>query len=76
MIDPNDGSVRFENEGTLEPLPVVGEAAVVLRAEGLTKIYPAVTAGRGRRGAGAVSGAGSADSCGGDGRDCGGERGG
>jgi lipoprotein-releasing system ATP-binding protein len=37
--------VRFENEGSLEPLPVVLERTVVLRAEGLTKAYAAVTAG-------------------------------
>jgi lipoprotein-releasing system ATP-binding protein len=41
----NDGDVRFENEGSLEPLPVVLERTVVLRAEGLTKAYAAVTAG-------------------------------
>ena len=48
MINPNDGNVQFENEGRLEPLPVVLERTVVMRAEGLTKSYPAVTAGRGR----------------------------
>src|ERR1700722_12686439 len=41
----NDGDVRFENEGSLEPLPVVLERTVVLRAEGLTKAYAAVTGG-------------------------------
>jgi lipoprotein-releasing system ATP-binding protein len=45
LIDPNDGNVRFENEGSLEPLPVVLERTVVLRAEGLTKIYAAVSDG-------------------------------
>jgi lipoprotein-releasing system ATP-binding protein len=41
-MDPNEGDVRFENEGTLEPLPVVRERTVVMRAVGLTKIYAAV----------------------------------
>jgi len=45
----NDGNVRFENEGSLEPLPVVMERTVVLRAEGLTKTYPAVS-GKAARG--------------------------
>ncbi|WP_158792742.1 ABC transporter ATP-binding protein [Granulicella sp. L60] len=47
MIDPLDGDVEFENEGTLEPLPVVRERTVVMRAVGLTKIYAAVSAGAG-----------------------------
>ena len=47
MIDPNEGDVRFENEGSLEPLPVVRERSVVMRAVGLTKIYAAVSEGRG-----------------------------
>ena len=47
MIDPNEGDVRFENEGTLEPLPVVRERTVVMRAVGLTKIYSAVSEGAG-----------------------------
>ena len=50
LIDPNEGDVRFENEGSLEPLPVVRERTVVMRAEGLTKIYPAVS-GKARRAA-------------------------
>jgi lipoprotein-releasing system ATP-binding protein len=41
-MDPNEGDVRFENEGTLEPLPVVRERSVVMRAVGLTKTYAAV----------------------------------
>src|SRR5271156_1302168 len=41
-MDPNEGDVRFENEGTLEPLPVVRERTVVMRAVGLTKTYAAV----------------------------------
>jgi lipoprotein-releasing system ATP-binding protein len=45
LIDPNEGDVRFENEGYLEPLPVVLERTVVLRAQGLTKTYAAVTGG-------------------------------
>ncbi len=53
MIDPNDGDVRFVNEGSLEPLPVVRERTVVMRAEGLTKIYAAVP-GEGGAGRGAV----------------------
>ena len=47
MIDPNEGDVRFENEGSLEPLPVVRERTVVMRAVGLTKIYAAVSEGTG-----------------------------
>jgi lipoprotein-releasing system ATP-binding protein len=47
-MDPNEGDVRFENEGSLEPLPVVRERTVVMRAVGLTKIYPAVSDGAGR----------------------------
>jgi lipoprotein-releasing system ATP-binding protein len=47
LIDPNEGDVRFENEGSLEPLPVVRERMVVMRAVGLTKIYPAVSEGSG-----------------------------
>src|SRR5271170_7016250 len=47
-MDPNEGDVRFENEGSLEPLPVVRERTVVMRAVGLTKIYPAVSDGTGR----------------------------
>jgi len=39
--------VRFENEGSLEPLPVVRERTVVMRAVGLTKIYAAVSEGTG-----------------------------
>ena len=42
MIDPNEGDVRFENEGSLEPLPVVRERSVVMRAVGLTKVYAGV----------------------------------
>ena len=45
MIDPNDGNVEFENEGSLEPLPIVRERTVVMRAVGLTKIYAAVSDG-------------------------------
>ena len=47
MIDPIDGDVQFENEGTLEPLPRVIERTVVMRAIGLTKTYAAVSAGSG-----------------------------
>jgi lipoprotein-releasing system ATP-binding protein len=46
LIDPIDGDVQFENEGTLEPLPIVKERSVVMRAVGLTKTYAAVSAGR------------------------------
>jgi lipoprotein-releasing system ATP-binding protein len=49
LIDPIDGDVQFENEGTLEPLPIVKERSVVMRAVGLTKTYAAVSS---RRGAG------------------------
>ena len=48
MIDPNDGDVRFEGEGSLEPLPMVRERSVVMHAVGLTKTYAAVSAGAGR----------------------------
>jgi len=51
LNDRNDGDVWFENEGSLEPLPVVRERTVVMRAVGLTKIYPAVAGGAGSRGA-------------------------
>jgi lipoprotein-releasing system ATP-binding protein len=47
LIDPNEGDVRFVNEGSLEPLPVVRERTVVMRAVGLTKIYAAVSDGGG-----------------------------
>jgi lipoprotein-releasing system ATP-binding protein len=47
LIDPNEGDVRFENEGSLEPLPAVRERTVVMRAVGLTKIYAAVSEGAG-----------------------------
>jgi lipoprotein-releasing system ATP-binding protein len=43
LIDPIDGDVQFENEGTLEPLPLVKERSVVMRAVGLTKTYAAVS---------------------------------
>jgi lipoprotein-releasing system ATP-binding protein len=43
LMDPNEGDVRFENEGSLEPLPVVRERSVVMRAVGLTKVYAAVS---------------------------------
>jgi lipoprotein-releasing system ATP-binding protein len=46
LIDPIDGDVEFENEGTLEPLPIVKERSVVMRAVGLSKTYAAVSAGR------------------------------
>ncbi len=51
LIDPNEGDVRFENEGSLEPLPVVRERTVVMRAVGLTKIYAAVSDKAGSGGA-------------------------
>jgi len=47
LTDPNEGDVRFENEGSLEPLPIVRERTVVMRAVGLTKIYAAVSEGAG-----------------------------
>ncbi len=52
MSDPLDGDVRFENEGTLEPLPMVRERTVVMRAVGLTKTYEPVAgkSGSGRAG--------------------------
>ncbi len=50
MTDPNEGGdVRFENEGSLEPLPIVRERSVVMRAVGLTKVYAAVSEGSGSR---------------------------
>ncbi len=57
MIDPNERDVRFENEGSLEPLPVVRERAVVMRAVGLTKIYEAVSerSGSGKASSGGAS---------------------
>lgn len=45
MIDPNEGYIQFENEGTLESLPIVRERTVVMRAVGLTKTYAAVSDG-------------------------------
>jgi lipoprotein-releasing system ATP-binding protein len=51
-MDPNEGDVGFENEGSLEPLPVVRERTVVMRAVGLTKIYAAVSQGARTGGAG------------------------
>ena len=42
---------RVVDESRLEPLPVVTQPEVVLRAEGLTKTYPAVS---GRAGSGDV----------------------
>jgi len=59
MMDLNDGDVRFENEGSLEPLPVVRERTVVMRAVGLTKIYPAVAGEVGSRGGEARGGRGA-----------------
>jgi lipoprotein-releasing system ATP-binding protein len=50
-MDLNEGDVRFENEGSLEPLPVVRERTVVMRAVGLTKIYAAVSEKVGSSGA-------------------------
>jgi lipoprotein-releasing system ATP-binding protein len=43
LTDPLDGDLQFENEGTLEPLPMVKERSVVMRAVGLTKTYAAVS---------------------------------
>lgn len=51
MIDPLDGNIEFKNEDTLEPLPHVRERSVVMRAEGLTKIYAAVSESKEGRGA-------------------------
>jgi lipoprotein-releasing system ATP-binding protein len=51
LMDSNEGDVRFENEGSLEPLPVVRERTVVMRAVGLTKIYGAVSDKAGSGGA-------------------------
>jgi lipoprotein-releasing system ATP-binding protein len=50
VVSLSDGESRFANEGALQPLPPARERTVVLRAEGLTKIYPAVTGGAGSRG--------------------------
>lgn len=43
----SEGSSGFENESGLQPLPAVRERTVVMRAEGLTKSYPAVAGGVG-----------------------------
>ena len=51
-MDPNE-NVRFENESSLEPLPGFRERTVVMRAVGLTKIYPAI-AEKGGSGRGAL----------------------
>jgi lipoprotein-releasing system ATP-binding protein len=48
LIDSNDAGNRLENEWTLEPLPGLRERTVVMRAVGLTKVYPAVSGGTGR----------------------------
>ncbi|MDQ2834348.1 MAG: ABC transporter ATP-binding protein [Acidobacteriota bacterium] len=48
MSDPNNGDVRYQSEGSLEPLPIVIERTVVMRAEGLSKTYAAVSEGSGR----------------------------
>jgi lipoprotein-releasing system ATP-binding protein len=48
LSDPKEGDVRILNESSLEPLPVVRERTVVMRAVGLTKIYAAVSEGAGR----------------------------
>ena len=45
MIDSNNADKQLENEWTLEPLPGLRERTVVMRAVGLTKIYPAVSGG-------------------------------
>jgi lipoprotein-releasing system ATP-binding protein len=39
----SEGSSGFENDSGLQPLPAVRERTVVMRAEGLTKSYPAVS---------------------------------
>jgi lipoprotein-releasing system ATP-binding protein len=44
----SERDARFENESTLEPLPVRGDPKVVLRAVGLTKTYAAVSDAAGR----------------------------
>ncbi len=46
----SEGISRFENEGSLEPLPVAAGRAVVLRAVGLTKTYAAVANAAGNGG--------------------------
>jgi len=48
LSDPKEGDVRILNENSLEPLPVVRERTVVMRAVGLTKVYAAVSEGAGR----------------------------
>jgi lipoprotein-releasing system ATP-binding protein len=47
----SEGESLFDNEGALQPLPMARERTVVLRAEGLTKTYPAVAGGAGSHGA-------------------------
>jgi lipoprotein-releasing system ATP-binding protein len=54
LNDPLDGDVRFENEGTLEPLPRVRERTVVMRAVGLTKTYAAVASSSGSSSSGSA----------------------
>jgi lipoprotein-releasing system ATP-binding protein len=44
----SERDARFENDGTLQPLPAVIEPAAVLRAVGLTKTYAAVSDAAGR----------------------------
>ena len=44
----SDEISRVENEGSLQPLPLATERAVVLRAVGLTKTYAAVSEASGR----------------------------
>jgi lipoprotein-releasing system ATP-binding protein len=53
LSDPNEGDVQFENEGSLEPLPIVRERTVVMRAVGLTKVYEEIP-GEGGSGRGAL----------------------
>ncbi len=45
MIDPVDGDVRYDDGGSLEPLPAIMERSVVMQAVGLTKTYAAVSEG-------------------------------
>lgn len=49
MSESLDGDVGFDNESTLEPLPIVRERSVVMRAVGLTKTYAAVSEGQSSR---------------------------
>jgi lipoprotein-releasing system ATP-binding protein len=51
VVSLSEGESWFDNGGALQPLPMPRQRTVVLRAEGLTKTYPAVSGGAGSHGA-------------------------